>query len=136
MNVEQDQESFLRLTNPAVEPQGPGSSVGQAVTPSPHFKSTTINPAANFDGLGSVGAVSNNIFPATLVGSSMNFGGSPTAHDQNRLPPGSAGFGTVEAVDIGGVSIQSGLIQTKIHLAYLYENGWRIEKNYQKIAYL
>ena len=61
------------------------------------------------------GSVPNNIFPSTLVGSSLNVGsvGNSLSFgsqlDTNRLPPGSAGFGTVETVDLGSVSIQSTL---------------------------
>ena len=62
----------------------------------------------------------------------MNFGGSSTANDQNRLPPGSAGFGTVEAVDIGGVSIQSGLIQSGVSIpSGLLQNQNLVEPTFQ-----
>ena len=111
--IESDQDSFLRLQNPTVATPTKHSHV---VTPTPFFKSTTINPANNFVVAGST--PSN--FQSTVVGSSLNFGsqiktnpfisGSSSAgvgnSDGDRLPPGSAGFGTVEAVDLGSVFVQ------------------------------
>ena len=53
-------------------------------------------------------------FPSTIVGSSVSVGSSnqgsfgssnQVSSDNNRLPPGSAGFGTVEAIDLGSVFI-------------------------------
>ena len=70
--VEQQQESFLRLTQ---NPQH-------------------VLPAS------SAGVVSNGLFPSTIVGSSVSVG-----TQSENLPPGSAGFGTVEAVDLGSVFI-------------------------------
>ena len=71
--VEAQQETFLRLTD---EGNGP-------------FLPPTTN------------TLTNDIFPATLVGSSIGFGDT-----NDRLPPGTAGFGTVESVDLGSVNIQ------------------------------
>lgn len=84
--VEEQQESFLRLTlgeNQVNQPFRAHESVA-VVTPGP--------------------VVSNDIFPSTLVGSSLNVG----SQTSDRLPPGSAGFGSVEAVDLGAVNIQVG----------------------------
>ena len=71
--VEAQQETFLRLTD---EGNGPN-----------------LPPTTN--------TLTNDIFPATLVSSSMSFGDT-----SDRLPPGTAGFGTVEPVDLGSVNIQ------------------------------
>lgn len=76
-DVEQQQETFLRLTNEVSnKPVSPTISTGTLV--------------------------SNDIFPSTLVSSSLSVGNS------QRLPPGSAGFGTVEAVNLGSVNLQVG----------------------------
>ena len=71
--VEAQQETFLRLT----EDNG----------------ASNLPPSTN--------TVTNGLFPATLVGTSMSF-----ADTNDRLPPGTAGFGTVESVDLGSVNIQ------------------------------
>ena len=71
--VEAQQETFLRLTDEGNAPFLP--------------------PTAN--------TLTNDIFPATLVGSSIGFGDT-----NDRLPPGTAGFGTVESVGLGSVNIQ------------------------------
>ena len=77
------------------------------------FVSFTNNPQ-NVLPASSAAVISNGLFPSTIVGSSVSVGSSNQgsfgssnqgSSDNNRLPPGSAGFGTVEAIDLGSVFI-------------------------------
>ena len=85
-SVEKQQEALLKLTNEVKQPI-------KSIIP-------TNNQPNNPQFTVSSG-ISNEIFPSTLVGSSLSVGGN------SKLPSGSAGFGSVEAVDLGSVNIQA-----------------------------